>query len=69
VATKTVTRHLSEEQLAEYQPYFDNARRLRALTAELEKVTLTMVEDDPRWDVPSRLRAPGTVDKVWSPSR
>jgi hypothetical protein len=68
VAAKTVTRHLSEEQLQEYQPYFDNARRLRALVAELEAVTLAIVENDPRWDTPSRLRTPRAVDKVWSQS-
>jgi hypothetical protein len=69
VAAKTVTRHLSEDQLEEYQPYFDNARRLRALVAELEAVTLAIVEADPRWDVPSRLRTTSAVGKVWSESR
>ncbi len=33
VAGKTVTRFLSEEQLCRYQPWFDNARRLRELVA------------------------------------
>lgn len=33
---KTVTRFLSEEQLARYQPWFDNARRLKDLTAKLQ---------------------------------
>jgi hypothetical protein len=69
VATKTVTWHLSEEQMREYQPYFDNARNLRALLAELEAVTLAIVEADPRWDTPARLRTSGAVDKVWSQSR
>jgi hypothetical protein len=33
---KTVTRILSDDQLAGYQPWFDSQRRLRALIAELE---------------------------------
>ena len=32
---KTVTRILTDDQLADYQPWFDNQRRLRALVAEL----------------------------------
>lgn len=41
---KTVTRMLSEEELAEYQPLFDNARQLRALMNELQALTLEVVE-------------------------
>jgi hypothetical protein len=48
VANKTVTRYLSDEQWADYQSWFDNARRLRALVAELEAVCLQVVEADPR---------------------
>ena len=33
---KTVTRILTDDQLAGYQPWFDNQRRLRALVAELK---------------------------------
>ena len=36
IAGKTVTRILTDDQLADYQPWFDNQRRLRALVAELE---------------------------------
>lgn len=36
VAGKTVTRYLSAEQLARYQPWFDNARRIKDLVAKLE---------------------------------
>lgn len=36
VAGKTVTRFLSEDELARYQPWFDNARRLKDLVAKLE---------------------------------
>ena len=49
VANKTVTRLLSEEQLADYQVLFDNHRRLKALVRELEELSLSAVESDPRW--------------------
>ena len=35
---KTVTRSLSDEQAARYQPWFDNAQRLRELLDELKKL-------------------------------
>lgn len=41
---KTVTRYLSEEQLASYQPWFDNARRLKEIVAKLEIASLHAVE-------------------------
>lgn len=40
VAGKTVTRTLTAEQAERYQPWFDNARRLRGLLAELETRSL-----------------------------
>jgi len=40
VAGKTVTRTLTQEQAARYQPWFDNARRLRELLTELEARSL-----------------------------
>ena len=39
IAGKTVTRILTDDQLADYQPWFDNHRRLRALVAELETLS------------------------------
>ena len=48
VAGKTVTRFLSDDQLADYGGWFDNQRRLRALLAELEELSLAIVEADPR---------------------
>jgi uncharacterized protein DUF6788 len=48
-AGKTVTRLLTDDQLADYQPWFDNQRRLRALLAELEALSLDITEADPRW--------------------
>jgi len=40
VAGKTVTRTLTQEQAQRYQPWFDNARRLRELLTELETRSL-----------------------------
>jgi hypothetical protein len=48
VAKKTVTRLLSEEELADYQGFFDNERRLKELLKELEELGLTIVEADHR---------------------
>jgi hypothetical protein len=45
---KTATRILTDDQLADYQPWFDNHRRLRALIAELEALSLDIAEADPR---------------------
>ncbi len=41
---KTVTRYLSQDQLARYQPWFDNARRLKEITAKLEIASLHTLE-------------------------
>ena len=49
VRGKTVTRILTDDQLADYQNWFDNQRRLRALIAELETLSLAITEADPRW--------------------
>ncbi len=48
VNAKTVTRTLSKEQVDEYRPWFENERRLRALVRELEDLSLSVVEEDPR---------------------
>lgn len=45
---KTVTRRLTPAELAEYQPLFDNAKKLRALLAELQDLTLQIIEADNR---------------------
>ncbi|MGH3188581.1 MAG: DUF6788 family protein [Streptosporangiaceae bacterium] len=47
---KTSTRILTDEQLTDYGPWFDNHRRLRELVAELEDLSLDIAEADPRWD-------------------
>ena len=45
-AGKTITRRLTPAELAEYQPLFDNAKRLRALIAELQDLTMEIIEED-----------------------
>ena len=45
---KTVTRYLSQDQLDRYQPWFDNARRLKDLVAKLEIVSLQAFETTER---------------------
>ena len=49
VRGKTVTRFLSEEQLGRYQPWFDNARRLKDLVAKLQIVSLQAFETAEAW--------------------
>ena len=49
VAGKTVTRRLSREQYERYQPWFDNARRLRELTNQLEELSLRTAETAEGW--------------------
>lgn len=49
VAGKTVTRLLSEEQLADYDKLFANHRRLKQLVHDLEELSLAIAERDPRW--------------------
>ena len=43
---KTVHTNLSEQQLADYQQLFDNARRLRELLEQLEVLTLQAIHPD-----------------------
>ena len=47
---KTATRILTDGQLADYGPWFDNHRRLRELITELEDLSLAIAEADPRWN-------------------
>ena len=48
VAGKTITRLVSDEQLDDYRQWLDNDRKLRALVAELEALTLAIADADPR---------------------
>jgi hypothetical protein len=47
---KTATKILSDDQLTDYGPWFDNHKRLRELVAELEELSLAIIEADPRWN-------------------
>ena len=47
---RTATRILTDDQLADYQPWFDNHRRLRQLITELEELSLAITDADPRWN-------------------
>jgi uncharacterized protein DUF6788 len=44
IGGKTNTRRLTDAQLAAWQPLFDNAKKLRALLAELQELTLAIIE-------------------------
>ena len=50
IGRKTVTRILSDEQLADYQPWFDAQSRLRELITELEHLSQEIADNDPRWE-------------------
>jgi hypothetical protein len=43
---KTVTRLVPDDQLGDYRQWLDNHRRLRALVAELEALTLAIADAD-----------------------
>ena len=44
VAGKTITRLVPDDQLDDYRQWLDNHRRLRALVAELEALTLAIAD-------------------------
>ena len=44
IGGKTITRRLTPDQLAAWQPLFNNAKKLRALLAELQDLTLAIIE-------------------------
>ena len=46
IGGKTITRRLNPAELAEYQPLFDNAKKLRTLLSELQDLTLQVIETD-----------------------
>lgn len=51
VAGRTVTKILSAEQAGRYQPWFDNARRLRELITDLEARSLRALERAEGWEL------------------
>jgi len=44
VNNKTVTRILNDEEVTNYQPMFDNARKIRDLVSQLHELSLELVE-------------------------
>lgn len=66
---KTVTRLLSEEQLARYQPWFDNARRLKDLIAKLEIASVHAIERSEGWGPPATNTNTATPPQPRSPRR
>jgi hypothetical protein len=46
IGGKTITRRLTPDELSEYQPLFDNAKKLRFLLAELQDLTLEIIQAD-----------------------
>lgn len=46
VDQKTVTRRLTDEEWERYQEWFDNAKRLRTLLADLEAISMEIFEQD-----------------------
>jgi len=57
VKGKTVTRNLSPTQVERYRPWFDNARRLRELTSELEGLSASAAATAEGWDMEPQVRA------------
>lgn len=60
VAGRTVTRFLSEDELARYQPWFDNARRLKALVAKLEIASVHALEAERQRKSPAAPKSPAS---------
>ena len=69
VNARTVTRVLSEEELASYQGWLDNARRLRELVDELHKLTLQIVEEHQDRPPRRQLRGTGSTRPTGRPRR
>jgi hypothetical protein len=66
---RTATRILSDDQLADYGPWFDNHRRLRELVAGLEELSLDTAGNDPRWNRQPRRLAQGPAQRDTEPER
>lgn len=49
IAGRTRTRRLTQEEMERYGPWFDNARRLRELIAELETLCLQAASEAEAW--------------------
>jgi hypothetical protein len=60
---KTVTRLLTEDELLRYQPWFDNARRLKELVAKLEIASVHALEAERRHPPTTDSKVPSTRSK------
>jgi hypothetical protein len=49
VHAKTVGRWVSRDQAQDYEVFFANHKRMRALLGELESLGLSVIDADPRW--------------------
>ncbi len=49
IAGKTVTRTLTADQAERYEPWFANARQLRALSAQIEALSLQLANRSEGW--------------------
>lgn len=49
VNQKTLTRNLTPQQAARYQPWFENNRRLRQLSSELQALSLKAAAEAEGW--------------------
>jgi hypothetical protein len=49
ISQKTVTRNLTPDQATRYRPWFENNRRLRQLTSELQALSLRAAADAEAW--------------------
>ena len=58
---KTVTRLVADDQLDDYRQWLDNHRRLRALVAELEALTLAIADADTRTNRRAAATGPDTT--------
>ena len=54
IESKTVTRYLSDDEITDYRAFFDNAKQLRSLIAQLEALSLSVIEDRARPKQPTR---------------
>jgi hypothetical protein len=50
VGGKTVTRNLTAAQAERYRPWFENAKRLRVLVNELERVAMDVAVSAEGWE-------------------
>ena len=49
IAGKTATRTLTPDQARRYQPWFENARQLRTLSAQIEALSLQIASRSEGW--------------------